>query len=47
MWGRWLPGDPLNTLNGGTTVSGGSMVLSSIRQQSLSMHERDYNDSNT
>ena len=38
-----IPGDPLNTVKGGTTVSGGNTVLSSIRQQSFKIQERDYN----
>lgn len=36
-----LPGEPPNTLKGGTTVSGGNTVLSRIRQQSFRIHDRD------
>ena len=36
-----IPGDPPNTVNGGTTVSGGRTVLSNILQQSFSIHDRD------
>ena len=36
-----LPGDPANTENGGTTVSGGSTVLSSTLLQSFRIQERD------
>ena len=36
-----LPGDPANTEKGGTTVSGGSTVLSSTLLQSFSIQERD------
>ncbi len=36
------PGDPLNTVNGGTTVSGGNTVLSSILQQSFRMLDLDW-----
>ena len=39
-----LPGDPENTVNGGTTVSGGRTVLSAIAQQSFSTHLLPYKD---
>ena len=35
-----IPGDPENNVNGGTTVSGGSTVLSAIAQQSFKIHLR-------
>ena len=37
-----LPGDPENTVNGGTTVSGGRTVLSAIAQQSFNTHLLPY-----
>jgi hypothetical protein len=39
-----LPGDPENTVNGGTTVSGGRTVLSAIAQQSFNTHLLPYKD---
>ena len=36
------PGDPENMVKGGTTVSGGSTVLSAIAQQSFRTHRRPY-----
>lgn len=37
-----IPGQPENTVKGGTTVSGGSTVLSRILQQSFSTHRRPW-----
>ena len=36
-----IPGEPPKIVNGGTTVSGGRIVLSSTSQQSLRIHDRD------
>lgn len=37
------PGQPENTVNGGTTVSGGRTVLSNILQQSFKTQRRPWN----
>ena len=37
-----LPGDPLNDVKGGTTVSGGRTVLSAMAQQSFNTQRRPY-----